>query len=242
MSKSFIEQVKEQGLLKELSDAFKEYPPEEEWHKGDINFYINERVTKFGYDIGDIVYVPKFKYYNNNVGTDHLFVIIDKDKNIVSLEYFGLIISSNLAKLKYNQNIELLADKQNNLNRDSIVKTDYVYRLDKEAIAYKIGEVSIEKINYYKECVKNNFIENKDKDEFIKEEQNIVDTHCLLLEELSELRKNKKLSQRELASIVGMKQPMLAKIEKGKNSPQLNTLLNILDSLGYTIKYEKKQS
>lgn len=100
----------------------------------------------------------------------------------------------------------------------------------------------MKKINYYKECVKNNFIENKDVYEYTKEHQNIIDVEFSLLEELSKLRKDKNLSQRELANIIGMKQPTLAKIEKGKNSPQLNTLLSILDSLGYTIKYEKKQS
>lgn len=242
MDKEFINNVKKNGLLKEVSEAFKEYPPEEEWHKGDINCYICERMTNFGYDIGDIVYVPQFKYSNNNSGVNHLFVIIDKDKQIVPLEYFGLLISSNLRKLKYSQNISLLPDNKNNLNKESIVKTDYIYRLDKEMIAYKIGEVSIEKINYYKECVKNNFIENRDKDEYINEEQNIIDIEFSLLEEISNLRKGQKISQRELANIIGMKQPTLAKIEKGKNSPQLNTLLNILDGLGYTIKYEKKQS
>lgn len=242
MDKDFIELVKENGLLKEASDAFKEHPPEEEWHKGDINFYIKERMTNFGYNIGDIVYVPKFKYSNNSNGSNHLFVIIDKDKQMVPLECFGLLISSNISKLKYSQNVSLTPDDKNNLNKESIVKTDYVYRLDTEAIVYKIGEVSIEKINYYKECVKNNFIENKDIYEYIKEEQNIIDVEFSLLEELSRLRKDNNLSQRELANIIGMKQPMLAKIEKGKNSPQLNTLLNILDSLGYTIKYEKKQS
>lgn len=242
MDKDFIEQVKENGLLKDVSEAFKEYPPEEECHKGDINFYIKERMTNFDYNIGDIVYVTRFKYSNNSNGLNHLFVIIDKDKQMVPLEYFGLLISSNLSKLKYSQNIILLCDNKNNLNKNSIVKTDYVYRLEKESIAYKIGEVSIEKINYYKECVKNNFMEYKNVYEYTKEEQNIMDVEFSLLEELSKLRKDKKLSQRELADIIGMKQPMLAKIEKGKNSPQLNTLLNILDSLGYTIKYEKKQS
>ena len=242
MDKDFIEQVKKNGLFRDVSDAFKQYPPEEEWHKGNVNFYIKERMTNFGYDIGDIVYVPRFKYSNNSSGSNHLFVIIDKDKQVVPLEYFGLLISSNISKLKYSQNVSLTPDDKNNLNKESIVKTDYVYRLDTEAIVYKIGEVSIEKINYYKECVKTNFIENKDIYEYIKEEQNIIDVEFSLLEELSRLRKDNNLSQRELANIIGMKQPMLAKIEKGKNSPQLNTLLNILDSLGYTIKYEKKQS
>lgn len=242
MDKDFIELVKENGLLKEVSYAFKKYLPEEEWHKGNVNFYIKERMTNFGYNIGDIVYVPRFKYSNNSSGSNHLFVIIDKYKQIVPLEYFCLLISSNISKLKYSKNVSLTPDDKNNLNKESIVKTDYVYRLDTEAIVYKIGEVSIEKINYYKECVKNNFIENKDVYEYTKEHKNIIDVEFSLLEELSKLRKDKNLSQRELANIIGMKQPTLAKIEKGKNSPQLNTLLSILDSLGYTIKYEKKQS
>ena len=67
-----------------------------------------------------------------------------------------------------------------------------------------------------------------------------MDQEYSLIEQLSEIRKEKKLSQRQLADIIGMKQPMLANIEKKKNSPQLNTLLNILDSLGYTIEYKEK--
>ena len=36
-SKEFIEKLKKSGRLKDASEAFKEFPPEEEWHKGDEN-------------------------------------------------------------------------------------------------------------------------------------------------------------------------------------------------------------
>lgn len=240
MEENFIEQAKKQGLVKDVKEAFKEYPTEEEWHKGNIDYYIKERMTQFSYNIGDIVFVPKFKYESNESGKNHLFVIIDEDNSAVSLEYFGLLISSNIKKLSFSQNILLEKDNQNNLLKDSLVKTDYVYRLEKDMLVYKIGEVSIEKVNYYKECVKRNFLNIQDKDEYIKNEQTLLDQEYTLLEKLSQIRKNKKLSQRDLAKLIGIKQPMLAKIEKGKNSPQLNTLLNILNSLGYEIVLQKK--
>lgn len=107
--------------------------------------HCDNKYANFGYNIGDIVYVPRFKYSNNSSGSNHLFVIIDKYKQIVPLEYFCLLISSNISKLKYSKNVSLTPDDKNNLNKESIVKTDYVYRLDTEAIVYKIGEVSIEK-------------------------------------------------------------------------------------------------
>ncbi len=39
------------------------------------------------------------------------------------------------------------------------------------------------------------------------------------------------MSQKELAELTGLKQPAIARIEKGENSPQLNTLLKLVDSL-----------
>ena len=108
-------------------------------------------------------------------------------------------------------------------------------------ICYKIGMVTLEQVEYFKECVRNNTIEIKNKDEYIKEEKSLIEVEYSLLEELSKIRNEKKLSQRKLAEIIGLKQPMLANIERGKNSPQLNTLLTILDSLGYTITFEEQK-
>ena len=49
-------------------------------------------------------------------------------------------------------------------------------------------------------------------------------------------RKNSNLSQRELSNISGIKQPAIARIEKGTRSPQVNTLIRLLYPIGYTIR------
>ena len=51
-----------------------------------------------------------------------------------------------------------------------------------------------------------------------------------------EARKNKKISQEELSIKSGIKQPSIARIEKGIHSPTINSLLRILYPLGYTLK------
>lgn len=61
-----------------------------------------------------------------------------------------MLISSNLNKLKYNTNKLLEKDKTNNLHKDSIVKTDIIYKILDEQIIFKIGKVDSEKIEEYK--------------------------------------------------------------------------------------------
>ena len=41
---------------------------------------------------------------------------------------------------------------------------------------------------------------------------------------------------RELSEKSGVKQPAIARIERGVNSPQTRTLLKLLFSMGYTLK------
>ncbi len=36
MNNKFLEIAKEHGKIKDISEAFKEYPVEEEWHKGKV--------------------------------------------------------------------------------------------------------------------------------------------------------------------------------------------------------------
>ena len=51
-----------------------------------------------------------------------------------------------------------------------------------------------------------------------------------------EARKSNKLTQRELSKKSGVKQPVIARIEKYVNSPQTSTLIKLLYPMGYTIK------
>lgn len=96
------------------------------------------------YELGDIVFVSKYTYNNNEKGENHLFVVIDVEKNeLVPVEYFGLIVSSHRdksktnSKFKYNEPLD--KNKYNNLKDDSIVKCDQVYSIPPENIQFKIG-------------------------------------------------------------------------------------------------------
>ncbi len=80
-----------------------------------------------------------------------IFLIIDQDNTAVPIENFGMLISSNLNKLKFTANKLLEKNKINNLHKDSIVKTDVVYKISNEQIVFKIGKVDNEKIEEYKE-------------------------------------------------------------------------------------------
>lgn len=51
-----------------------------------------------------------------------------------------------------------------------------------------------------------------------------------------EARKKNKLTQRELSKKSGVKQPVIARIEKCVNSPQTRTLIKLLYPMGYTIR------
>ena len=56
-----------------------------------------------------------------------------------------------------------------------------------------------------------------------------------LMGKLIEMRETLGFTQEKLASLCGIKQPFLARIEKGTPDPRLTTLLKILAPLGYTL-------
>lgn len=49
-------------------------------------------------------------------------------------------------------------------------------------------------------------------------------------------RHNLNLSQRDLASLCGLPHSSIARIESGKSTPNLNTLLNIMDKLDLSLR------
>lgn len=158
MEKDFIEILKKNNRIKDASEAFKEFPAEEEWHKGDENSFLSEETETYGeYNIGDIVFVKEYNYKNGKKGTRHLFVIIEKDNYAVPIEYFAMLISSHLDKLKFNSNKLLLKDELNNLKRDSIVKTDVIYKIKSQNIIFKVGKVEKQVVEEYMKKLKDLF-------------------------------------------------------------------------------------
>lgn len=140
---NIIELARKNNLIKELKDID---------IVEDNSIYLNEENSSynFKYNVGDIVFVKKYNYSNGIKGSNHLFLIIE-DNYIVSMDYFCLLISSQLDKLKYETNLFLAKDCKNNLKKDSILKLDNIYRIENNDILFKIGEVTQEKLNVYRD-------------------------------------------------------------------------------------------
>lgn len=153
----FIKKAYQKGKIKNLDEAFIDYPVDEEWHKGKIENLLKEDDNEYNdkYNVGDIVFVNRYCYSNGIKGENHLFVIIDRNNMAVPIENFGMLISSNLEKLKYKSNIFIQKNNKNGLKRDSIVKTDVVYKILDSQIVFKIGNVDEERISEYKEAYLN---------------------------------------------------------------------------------------
>ncbi len=56
-----------------------------------------------------------------------------------------------------------------------------------------------------------------------------------IIGELIKARQEKGISQKKLEELSGVKQPIIARMEKGSTSPQLTTILKVLAPLGKTL-------
>ena len=66
-----------------------------------------------------------------------------------------------------------------------------------------------------------------------------------LIGELIKARQEQGISQKRLEEMSGVKQPIIARMEKGYTNPQLDTLLKVLAPLGKTlaiVPLDKKQA
>lgn len=61
------------------------------------------------------------------------------------------------------------------------------------------------------------------------------DLRVALIGELIKARQEKGLSQKKLEELSGVKQPIIARMEKGTTTPQLSTILKVLIPLGKTL-------
>ncbi|MBR3507502.1 MAG: helix-turn-helix transcriptional regulator [Lachnospiraceae bacterium] len=69
-----------------------------------------------------------------------------------------------------------------------------------------------------------------------EEDEALIALERDLIRTLVALREEQGMSQAELASKCGVKQPMIARMEKSIHSPQVDSLLKVLLQLGYTLK------
>lgn len=69
----FLKIAYKYNKVKDLKEAFEEYPVEEEWHKGKVENVLNEDIESYNinYDIGDIVFVKEYTYSDGKTGNNH---------------------------------------------------------------------------------------------------------------------------------------------------------------------------
>ena len=70
---------------------------------------------------------------------------------------------------------------------------------------------------------------------FTHEEIRESDLRVALIGELIRARQERGISQKRLEELSGVKQPVIARLEKGVTNPQLDTILKILAPLGKTL-------
>jgi DNA-binding XRE family transcriptional regulator len=77
------------------------------------------------------------------------------------------------------------------------------------------------------------------KELFTAEENAASDLRIAMMTELANARKERGMSQRKLGKLSGVKQPIIARMEKGITSPQIDTVLKVLAPLGKTLCIRK---
>lgn len=72
--------------------------------------------------------------------------------------------------------------------------------------------------------------------ELTEEDERIIEIEKSLIEEMIKIREEQGLSQAGLAKKCNVKQPSIARMEKNTHSPQVDSLLRVLISMGYTLQ------
>lgn len=70
---------------------------------------------------------------------------------------------------------------------------------------------------------------------FTPEEINESNLRVAIISELIHARQEVGITQKRLEELSGVKQPVIARMERGQSNPQLETLLKLLAPLGKTI-------
>ena len=70
---------------------------------------------------------------------------------------------------------------------------------------------------------------------YTPEEIAASDLRVAIIGELIKARQEKGISQKKLEELSGVKQPIIARMERGSTSPQIDTVLKVLAPLGKTL-------
>lgn len=77
--------------------------------------------------------------------------------------------------------------------------------------------------------------EELQKELFAPEEIAASNLRVALIGELIKARQERGISQKKLEELSGVKQPIIARMEKGTTNPQIDTILKVLAPLGKTL-------
>ena len=77
--------------------------------------------------------------------------------------------------------------------------------------------------------------EDMRKEVLYPEERTASSVRVGLMVELTRARNEQGISQKKLEELSGVRQPIIARMEKGSTSPQLDTVLKVLAPLGKTL-------
>ena len=75
-----------------------------------------------------------------------------------------------------------------------------------------------------------------EKENFTPEEIAESNLRVAIISEIINTRQEQKITQKELEAMSGVKQPIIARLEKGTTDPQISTVLKVLFALGKTLK------
>ena len=73
------------------------------------------------------------------------------------------------------------------------------------------------------------------KELFTPEENAASDLRVEMMLEIARARRERGITQKKLEELSGVKQPIIARMEKGSTKPQLDTILKVLAPLGKTL-------
>ena len=85
-------------------------------------------------------------------------------------------------------------------------------------------------------------VENERKDMEFEREYRRIKKEYALVEQLVKARKEKNITQRELAEVTGISQQAISRIEKEKHIPKMDTFSKVLDGLGLELAIVKTQN
>lgn len=77
--------------------------------------------------------------------------------------------------------------------------------------------------------------ENVSRRIYSQREIDASEQRMMLIGEMVKVRKELGISQKRLENLSGVKQPIIARMEMGRTSPQIDTLLKVLAPLGMTL-------